>query len=77
MTDSVDDASIHAIEKAVVVIHGDDEEIIKLWILRMTLQMEIINPVDDEAKYNIEKAVVEIREGDETRIQLFLLRMTL
>ena len=40
MTDTVDDAAIHDIEKAVVEIHRDDEEIIKLWILRMTLQME-------------------------------------
>ena len=40
MTDPVDDAAIHDIEKAVVEIHGDDDEIMKLWILRMALQME-------------------------------------
>ena len=30
VTDPVDDAAIHDIEKAVVEIHGDDEKIIKL-----------------------------------------------
>ena len=39
VVDPVDDAEIYDIEKAVVEIHGDDEKIGKLWILRMTLQM--------------------------------------
>ena len=40
MTDPAEDAEIYDIEKAVVEIHGDDEKILKLWILRKTLQME-------------------------------------
>ena len=37
VTDPVDDAAIHDIEKAVVEIHWDDDKMIKLGILRMTL----------------------------------------
>ena len=40
MTNLVDESAKHDIEKVVVEIHVDDERIIKLWILRMTLQME-------------------------------------